>query len=72
MNDRLNLRVKSGIAEVQLNRAKKHNALDHKMFESLIETGERLSKDNSIRAIILHGSGKSFCAGIDLDRKSVV
>ena len=46
MNDRLNLRVKSGIAEVQLNRAKKHNALDHKMFESLIETGERLSKDN--------------------------
>ena len=66
MNDRLNLTVKSGIAEVQLNRAKKHNALDHKMFESLIETGERLSKDNSIRAIILHGSGKSFCAGIDL------
>ena len=66
MNNRVITNIKEGVAEVELNRSDKHNALDHKMFESIIEVGDQLAKDSSIRAVILHGAGKSFCAGIDL------
>ena len=66
MTKRIELDINSGVAEVKLNRPEKHNALDHAMFESLIDVGEKLAKDRSIRAVILYGAGKSFCAGIDL------
>jgi enoyl-CoA hydratase/carnithine racemase len=35
------------------------------MFEALIATGERLAADGSVRAIVLRGEGRSFCAGLD-------
>ena len=66
MTKRIELDINSGVAEVKLNRPEKHNALDHAMFESLIDVGEKLARDRSIRAVILYGAGKSFCAGIDL------
>jgi enoyl-CoA hydratase/carnithine racemase len=46
-------------------RPEKRNALDAKMFEALIGTGERIIADKSIRAVVLHGEGKAFCAGLD-------
>jgi len=66
MDDRVITNIKDGVAEVELNRPNKHNALDHNMFESIIEVGDQLAKDSSLRAVILYGAGKSFCAGIDL------
>ena len=35
------------------------------MFEGLIAAGERVAGDRSIRAVVLSGEGKSFCAGLD-------
>jgi len=47
-------------------RADKHNALDQAMFEALQEAALALAADTSVRAVVLHGEGKSFCSGLDV------
>jgi len=54
------------IATVTLNRPEQHNAFNPVMVSSLTETFHRLSLRNDLRAVILTGSGRSFCAGADL------
>jgi len=49
-----------------LNRPDKHNAVDMAMFEALAEAGISLRDDTSVRAVVLHGNGSNFCAGIDV------
>jgi enoyl-CoA hydratase/carnithine racemase len=63
--DRISLSITDGIAEVALNRPDKMNAMDEAMFAALSETGTRLAGDPDLRAVILHGHGAGFCAGID-------
>jgi enoyl-CoA hydratase/carnithine racemase len=55
-----------GIATVTMVRTDKHNALDQAMFESLMEAAAQLAKNSSVRAVVLHGEGKSFCSGLDV------
>ena len=55
-----------GVATVTLNRPDKHNAMSGEMIGDLADTAETLAKDMDIRAVILTGAGKSFCAGGDL------
>src|SRR5579871_4887550 len=55
-----------GIATVMLNRPDKHNALDPEIFEGLRDTFSQLEEEKSVRAVVLTGAGKSFCAGADL------
>jgi len=62
----LELDITGGIATVYLNRPEKHNAINLDMFRELGEIGEYLKSNNEVRAVILAGKGKSFCAGIDL------
>ena len=47
-------------------RASKHNALDQPMFEGLIKAAEQVAADAAVRAVVLHGEGKSFCSGLDI------
>ena len=47
-------------------RSDKHNALDQAMFEGLINAAEQLAGDATVRAVVLHGEGKSFCSGLDV------
>jgi len=54
------------VARVTLNRPDKHNAVDMQMFAELADTGQRLAEDKSVRAVVLHGAGENFCAGIDI------
>jgi enoyl-CoA hydratase/carnithine racemase len=63
--ERISVDLKDGVADVRLMRADKMNALDDAMFQALIDTGERLKADNSVRAIVLSGEGRAFCAGLD-------
>ena len=42
------------------------NALDDAMFAALIETGERLKTEAGVRAVVLSGEGRAFCAGLDM------
>ena len=53
------------VAIVTLNRPDKMNAVSLDMFAALGEAGRELAEDRSVRAVVLHGAGESFCAGID-------
>lgn len=66
MTDRILVSIEDGIATATLNRADKRNAVDKAMFEAFIDVGKTLADDRSIRAIVLHGDGEIFCAGIDI------
>jgi enoyl-CoA hydratase/carnithine racemase len=66
MDDRIAIEMKDGVADVRLMRADKMNALDDRMFSALIETGERLKADGKVRAVVLSGEGRAFCAGLDM------
>jgi len=55
-----------GVCELILNRPNAYNALSIAGMEALIHEFEALSHDSSIRAVIISGSGKGFCAGHDL------
>ncbi|KAI9168242.1 hypothetical protein H9P43_007614 [Blastocladiella emersonii ATCC 22665] len=57
----------SGVVTVAFNRPKSLNALSEKMDDEFVATMKSLSQDNSIRAMILTGEGRAFCAGGDLD-----
>ncbi len=54
-----------GVADVRLNRPEKINALDPAMFAAIVETGEALKADRGVRAVVLSGEGRGFCAGLD-------
>lgn len=66
MNDRVTITVEGGVADVRLTRADKMNALDDRMFEALIAAGERLKSESGLRAVVLSGEGRAFCAGLDM------
>ncbi|MDB5425956.1 MAG: enoyl-CoA hydratase/isomerase [Phenylobacterium sp.] len=66
MNDRVTVDIQGGVADVRLVRADKMNALDDAMFSALIETGERLKTEAGLRAVVLSGEGRAFCAGLDM------
>ena len=63
---RVSVTVDNGVADVRLNRADKLNALDAAMFQALTETGSELALDPSLRAVVLSGEGRGFCAGLDV------
>src|SRR6202035_467030 len=46
----------------------KMNALDAAMFDALVATSERLAREKGVRAVVLSGEGRSFCAGLDMGR----
>ena len=66
MNDRVTVSTEDGVADVRFVRTDKMNALDDKMFEAIIEAGTTLKSDKHVRAVVLSGEGKAFCAGLDM------
>jgi enoyl-CoA hydratase/carnithine racemase len=69
MNDRVVIRLDNeGVADVRLNRADKMNALDSAMIEGILATQDRLRSEPRLRAVVLHGEGRAFCAGLDISR----
>ena len=66
MGDRIEISVKDHIADVVLNRPEKLNALDQEMFQALADAADEIGRDKSVRAVVLHGAGGNFCAGIDI------
>ena len=55
-----------GVATLTLARPEKHNALNALMISELTEAAATLGADASVRAVVMTGEGKSFCAGGDL------
>jgi len=66
MSDRVTVSLARGIADVRLNRPDKLNALDAAMFEALVATGRGLFAERGLRAVVLSGEGRGFCAGLDV------
>jgi enoyl-CoA hydratase/carnithine racemase len=63
---RVTVSIDDGVASVRLNRADKLNALDVPMLAALVDTGEQLKQDSSVRVVVLSGEGRGFCAGLDV------
>jgi enoyl-CoA hydratase/carnithine racemase len=60
------LTIDSGVAIATLNRPEVRNAIDDATRAELSEVLAHVSRDNSIRALVLTGAGKAFCAGGDI------
>ena len=56
-----------GVATVTLNRPELHNAFNDEMISDLIDCFNKLSSNEAVRIVVLTGTGKSFCAGADLN-----
>jgi len=56
-----------GNATVMLNRPEVHNAFDPEMVDQLTATLKQLEADSRVRAVVLTGAGKNFCAGADIE-----
>jgi len=67
MTDPVLISIDGHIAQVVLNRPEKHNAVSLDMFDALGDAYEQLASNRSVRAVVLHGEGPNFCAGIDVD-----
>ena len=62
----------AGVMVLALNRPEQMNAFTVEMANELIDFFERANDDDDIRAIIVTGNGKAFCAGMDLSREGNV
>jgi 2-(1,2-epoxy-1,2-dihydrophenyl)acetyl-CoA isomerase len=60
------LQTDDGVAIVTLNRPEVLNSFNRSMARQLRETLERIAADDTIRAVVLTGAGRGFCAGQDL------
>jgi len=65
--DTVRLEREGPVARVTLNRPDLHNAFDDALIARLTEIADTLGTDDSVRAVVLAGEGKSFCAGADLN-----
>ena len=73
MQDRVRIEIDpQGVADVCLVRADKMNALDFEMFDALAAAITRLKTEPGLRAVVLHGAGKAFCAGLDMGRMAEI
>ena len=65
-DDRILLDVADGLATVTLNRPERLNAIDDACFRILADLADELAARDDVRAVVLTGAGRAFCAGADL------
>jgi len=71
--DTINVSLEKNVTTISLNRPDVHNAMNETLMKELTDCFKKLDKDKDTRIIILTGTGKSFCAGADLNwMKSMV
>ena len=58
--------VTDGIATITLNRPDKLNAFTGTMMNEMIDAFDKTDADDSVKAVIVTGAGRAFCAGADL------
>src|ERR1700721_2597684 len=68
MEKRVSVSISEGVADVRLVRADKMNALDAAMFDAIVAASDRLAHEKGVRAVVLSGEGRAFCAGLDMGR----
>lgn len=66
MYEQILYEVDDGIATITLNRPDRLNAFTQTMANELIDACDRIDADDAVRAVIVTGAGRAFCAGADL------
>lgn len=66
MSDEVLVSIDDGIMTLTLHRPEKMNAFTTQMMFDLLEAIEQADGDDSVRVVIVTGSGRAFCAGADL------
>ena len=66
MTDEIAVRRDGPVAQVDLNRPESFNALNPELVEGLVDQLSALAGDEQIRAVVITGAGRAFCAGGDL------
>jgi enoyl-CoA hydratase/carnithine racemase len=61
-----------GVVTLTLNRPQAFNSLSEAMIEALQREVDALSKDDSVRVLVIGGAGRAFCAGHDLKEMRAV
>ena len=59
--------IDAGVGIVTLNRPERHNAFDDTMIVELAEVMLSMANDPAVRVVVISSTGKSFCAGADLN-----
>ncbi|MCB9061753.1 MAG: enoyl-CoA hydratase/isomerase family protein [Halobacteriovoraceae bacterium] len=67
MNKFIEVIQNSGVVTISLNRPEIHNAFNSEMIGQLIKVFKDIETNKEVRAVVLTGNGKSFCAGADLN-----
>src|SRR4051812_18130197 len=58
--------IDASVATIALNRPDRRNAMSDDMRSEFVSALETVTRDNAIKALVLTGRGKSFCAGGDI------
>lgn len=66
MSDTIAYTIHNGIATITLNRPKVFNSFNREMAFAVQEALDKANQDATVRAIVITGEGKAFCAGQDL------
>jgi methylglutaconyl-CoA hydratase len=66
MTTTLDIQTQDRVARIYLNRPEVRNAFNDHVIAELADAFTRLGRDPGLRAIVLGGHGKAFCAGADL------
>jgi enoyl-CoA hydratase/carnithine racemase len=64
--EQIRYEVADGVATITLHRPERLNAFTVRMADELIDAFDRLDGDDEVRAVVLTGAGRGFCAGADL------
>lgn len=65
-NNSIELKIENNVAWISLNRPEVFNSFNREMAFLLQETLDNCANDSNVRAIVITGNGKAFCAGQDL------
>ena len=66
MSNSIELKIENKIAFITLNRPDVFNSFNREMALSMQEKLDNCASDSNVRAIVISGNGKAFCAGQDL------
>jgi 2-(1,2-epoxy-1,2-dihydrophenyl)acetyl-CoA isomerase len=58
--------VENGICSITLNRPDVFNSFNEEMSADIIDALKKTSKDETVRVVVISGTGKAFCSGQDL------
>jgi len=67
MPELVTISIENHVADVRFNRPDKYNALSYDMIAAMRDAINRLAKESAVRAVVVSGEGKGFCAGLDFE-----